>query len=174
VTNALAAFLRQRIDERGLRNRDVVMASGLSRQVVSKWVADQRDHISRLPDRATLEGFARALGVPTSVLLGKAVEALGLGYTSGDFVNSVGVASDEELLAEVQRRLTRAERARQAQAIDAEVEELLQALQHTAKAQGIRLDPDLEQRVLQFVEEQSLPGRTTQGDESSSGPGVSA
>lgn len=107
MTHALAAFITQRMDQRGLRNRDVVAASGLSRALVSKYVTDSRETLSRLPAKETLDGLARALGVSGEFLLGKAIEALGLGYTSGDFVSSVETASDQELLEELSSRLAR-------------------------------------------------------------------
>lgn len=105
MAHALAAFIRTEMDERKLRNRDVVAASGLSRALVSKYVTDKRETLTRLPDKATVEGFAKAFNVSSDFLLGKAIEALGLGYTSGDFINSVSTATDHELLGEIGRRL---------------------------------------------------------------------
>lgn len=114
MAHALAAFIREQMDERNLRNRDVVRDSGLSRALVSKYVTDHRDTLTRLPERSTLEGFAKAFKVPVDFLFGKAVESLGLGYTSGDFVNRVATASDRELLDEIEERLRKRgeERAR--------------------------------------------------------------
>lgn len=106
MAHALAEFIQQRMDEKRLRQRDVVATSGLSRALVSKYAADDREKLARIPERGTLEGFAKALGVPLDVLIGKAIESLGLGYTSGDFVNDVANASDRDLLDELERRLT--------------------------------------------------------------------
>jgi transcriptional regulator with XRE-family HTH domain len=106
MAHALAAFIEQQMTARKWRQRDVVSSSGLSRALVSKYAADERDRLTRLPERATLEGFAKAFNVPIDVLIGKAVEALGLGYTSGDFINSVATATHRELLDEIERRLT--------------------------------------------------------------------
>lgn len=105
MAHALAGFIQQQMEERRLRNRDVEAASGLSRQLVSKYAHDSRARLTRLPDKETLAGFARALRVSPEFLLAKAVESLDLGYTAGDFVNQVGSASDAELLEEIQRRL---------------------------------------------------------------------
>lgn len=105
MAHAFASFIRDRMDERGLRNRDVAMASGLSRQLVSKYATDERTKLTRLPEKETVDGFARALNVSADFLLGKAVEALDLGYSSGDFVNSVTTATNNELLEEIGRRL---------------------------------------------------------------------
>lgn len=105
MAHALAAFINERMNQRGLRNRDLVAASGLSRALVSKYVTDSRETLSRLPAKETLDGLAKGLGVSTEFLLGKAIESLGLGYTSGDFVNRVDAASDDELLYEIEARL---------------------------------------------------------------------
>jgi transcriptional regulator with XRE-family HTH domain len=105
MAHALADFIRQQMDERRLRNADVEKLSGLSRQLVSTYAKDKREKLTRLPERSTVEGFARAFGVSPDFLLGKAIEALDLGYTSGDFVNSVSTATDRELLDQIERRL---------------------------------------------------------------------
>lgn len=105
MAHALAAFIRQQMDERKLQNRDVAQASGLSRQLVSKYVKDQRDALTRLPSKETIDGLAKAFNLSSEFLLGKAIESLGLGYTSGDFVNSVASATDNELLEEIGQRL---------------------------------------------------------------------
>lgn len=107
MPHALAAFIAERMDQRGLRNRDLVTASGLSRALVSKYATDQRPTLSRIPAKETLDGLAKGLGVSPAFLLGKAIEALGLGYTAGDFVNSVGTATDRELVEELGARLER-------------------------------------------------------------------
>lgn len=125
MAHALAAFIRERTDEKGWRNADLVRESGLSRQVVSKHLNDEREVIARLPDKATLEGFAKAFGVPVDFLIGKAVESLGLGYTSGDFVNSVATVHDRELLAELRRRLDSAKPRVDVHFVDQFVELLL-------------------------------------------------
>lgn len=105
MTHALSNFIREEMLRRDLRNVDVEKASGLSRQLVSKLVTDQRETLTRLPERATLEGIALAFRVPLEFILAKAVESLGLGFTAGDFVSSVQTASDRELLGELERRL---------------------------------------------------------------------
>lgn len=111
MAHALTEFIRQQMDERRMRNADVERASGLSRQLVSKLVIDHREKLTRLPERATLEGVARAFHVPLEFVLGKAIESMGLGFSAGDFVNDVTSASNDELLAELGRRLRASERA---------------------------------------------------------------
>lgn len=107
MAHALAAFIAERMDQRGLRNRDLVSASGLSRALVSKYATDQRQTLNRLPAKETLDGLAKGLGVSPAFLLGKAIEALGIGYEAGDFVNGVETASDDELVDELRDRLER-------------------------------------------------------------------
>lgn len=105
MAHALAEFLRRQATERGWRNRDLERESGLSKQLVSRYLRDDRDTLTRLPEKATIEGFAKAYRVSPEFLLGKAIESLGLGYTSGDFVNSVATASDRDLISEIESRL---------------------------------------------------------------------
>ncbi|GAA1909128.1 hypothetical protein GCM10009737_07840 [Nocardioides lentus] len=105
MPHAFTAFLREQTDLRGWAQSDVVSASRLSRALVSKWLTDDRERLTRLPDRDTVAAFARAFGVSPEFLLGKAVEATGMGYTAGDFVNSVRTASDDDLVSELRRRL---------------------------------------------------------------------
>lgn len=107
MAHALTRFITERMDELGLKQRDVVSQSGLSRALVSKYVSDKRERITRLPDRATMEGFAKALRVPVSVLVARAVEALDIGYEAGDFINAVATADNRDLLDEIERRLSR-------------------------------------------------------------------
>lgn len=81
MTHALTRFIRGEMDERGWRNVDLEKKSTLSKQLVSKLVNDSRDRLSRLPDRATIEGLAKAFSVPPTSVLAKAVEALDLAST---------------------------------------------------------------------------------------------
>lgn len=106
MPHAFAQFIQERMDERGLRQKDLVERSGMSRALVSKWVTDDREKLTRLPEKETVDRLAKALSVSPEFMLGKAVESLGLGYTSGDFINSVATASDDELLREIGQRLT--------------------------------------------------------------------
>lgn len=106
MVNAFTEFLVERAEQKKLSApADLARATNLSRQVCWNWLTDDREKLTRLPSRSTLEAFAKALGVSFELLLGKAVEALGVGYTSGDFVNGVSMASDRELLDEIERRL---------------------------------------------------------------------
>ena len=103
--HALSTFLREQCARREMFGSVVAERFGLSRQLVSKWLTDDRQTITRLPDRATLQGFATALGVSTDFRPAKAVESTGLGYSAGDFVSSIECAEGDKLLAEIQRRL---------------------------------------------------------------------
>lgn len=106
--NALALFIEKQMSAREWRQRDLVKESGLSRAVVSKYATDSRETLTRLPQRATVEGLSKAFRVPPHVVLDVAIEALGLGYSSGDFINRVETASTEDLLDELRRRIPNA------------------------------------------------------------------
>jgi hypothetical protein len=107
MPHALGEFIRQQMDERGMRNRDLV-PFGFSRAQASRLINDRRDVLPQLPHRETLEGLAKAFGTNVEFMLGKAVEALGIGYTSADFVNEVKTASIDQLLDEIRERLAAA------------------------------------------------------------------
>jgi hypothetical protein len=106
VTHALADFIQKQADERGWGPTELGRASGHSRQLAFTWLNDRRTRLPRLPARKTLAGFAKAFGVSEEFLVSKAIEALGLGYTSGDFINSVENATDQQLLAQIEKRLS--------------------------------------------------------------------
>lgn len=106
MVHALAEFVQQRAKAKGWGSTEFSKHSGLSKQLCNTWLKDSRDKVSRLPEPATIAGFKKAFNVPTEFLLGKAIESLSLGYSSGDFINSVTTATDRELLDEIERRLT--------------------------------------------------------------------
>lgn len=82
--------------------------SGLSAQLVSKLLNDDRAVLPQLPDRGTLKALARAFRLPETVVLLKAVEALGVDVPDVPLVYGLPHASNDELLAEIRRRLTEA------------------------------------------------------------------
>lgn len=107
MVHALADFVQERARDKGWGPTDLARESGLSKQLCSNWLNDGRDRMSRLPLASTIDGFVKAFRVPKEFLLGKAIESLDLGYSAGDFVNSVTTASDRELLDEIEDRLTK-------------------------------------------------------------------
>lgn len=110
--HALRQFIQEQMDARGWRPADLVRASGLSKQLVSNHLNDDREVLAQRPSKATVTGYARAFKVSEDVVLSKVAAAMGVPI--GDLqpvVFSVSDASDAELLAELARRLS--ERARE-------------------------------------------------------------
>lgn len=94
-----------------MRNRDL-LPFGFSRAQASRLMNDRREVLPQLPHRETLDGLAKAFGTSSEFMLGKAIEALGIGYTAADFINEVRTASDQELLNEIRDRLARVAESR--------------------------------------------------------------
>lgn len=106
--HALRRFIQDEMDQRGWRPRDLARASGLSKQVVSLLVNDDRDVLPQLPRTSTLDALGRAFGVSTGHVTAVAVQALGVPDVSAPpVVHELASASDEELLREL---LARAEK----------------------------------------------------------------
>lgn len=105
MVHALARFVQERAQTKEWGPTDLARESGLSKQLCSNWLNDQRDKMPRLPAPETVAGFAKAFRVSREWLLAQAIESLGVGYEAGDFVNSVSTASDRELLEEIEERL---------------------------------------------------------------------
>lgn len=104
--HALGKFLQREIDARGWRVSDLVAASDLSKQTVYNLFEDKRPRMDRLPQRRTISGLARALGLPETDILAAAAEAMGApGPETSPASRPIQDVSDEELLQELARRL---------------------------------------------------------------------
>lgn len=102
----LQRFIQEQLDTRGWRQADLVQRSGLSRAHVSKLLKDQGDLLKQLPDRETLDGIARGLGVRVELVLSAAVSALGVPpATLPLMLPSTESLTNDQLLAELARRL---------------------------------------------------------------------
>lgn len=102
--HALTRFVRDAADARGWQQRDLVAASGLSRQVISTLWNDSRPALVQRPDDSTVQGLADGFGVGVEVVLAKVAEAMGLPTGTVTVYDASGVSNDE-LLAELGRRL---------------------------------------------------------------------
>lgn len=103
--HALRRFIQQELDARGWQAHDLAKASGLSRQLISKLVNDDREILPQLPRTTTLEALAQAFNVTTAHVTTVAVEALGVpGVNAPAIVHQIEEADDEELLRELLRR----------------------------------------------------------------------
>jgi transcriptional regulator with XRE-family HTH domain len=104
--NALRRFIQAELDSRGWQARDLVKVSGLSKQLVSNLVNDDRDVLPQLPRTTTLEALAHAFNVSTAHVTTVAVEALGVpGVNAPAVVHQIEEVDDEVLLRELLRRV---------------------------------------------------------------------
>lgn len=99
-------FIQGELDARGWRQADLVQKSGLSRQLISSIVNDDRDFLGQMPDEATLDGLATGLGVPVSRVRSAAARSL-VGYVdSGEpLTPALQEVSLDALLNELRRRV---------------------------------------------------------------------
>jgi transcriptional regulator with XRE-family HTH domain len=74
--HALGKFIQHRLDARGWKQIDLVRASGLTKQVVSRLLSD--DELHRMIAQPTIEGLAKGLGVEETVIILKSAEAIGV------------------------------------------------------------------------------------------------
>jgi transcriptional regulator with XRE-family HTH domain len=100
------AYIEDQLGRNQWTQADLARQSGLSKQVVSRLLTDEREQLARLPSQETLTGLARAFRVPLSVVVLKAAQACGVPVD----VTEVAVPAAEELttdqlLAEVRRRI---------------------------------------------------------------------
>jgi len=109
--HALRRFIQSELDTRGWQARDLVRVSGLSKQLVSNLLNDDRDVLPQLPRTTTLEALASAFGVTTAHVTTVAVEALGIpGVQAPTVVHQINDVDDEVLLRELLRRAVARER----------------------------------------------------------------
>lgn len=105
--HAFRRFIEDQMAERDWGQADLVGASKMSAQQVSKLLNDEREILPRMPEPSTIDGLARAFGIVTLPLIrAAAVRAMGVPdvptfeFTLKDF-------DDDALLAEVRRRMQR-------------------------------------------------------------------
>lgn len=112
--HALRELIQQRMDDlRYTSQADLVRATGLSRALISQYYNDDRDRLPQLPDVETMKKLASGLRVPYDVVLLAAAQAMGVPDRLLPVqVPSSGDLSDDELIAELGRRLTATENDR--------------------------------------------------------------
>lgn len=111
--HALQRFIREQMDDQDppWQQADLERASGLSKQQISKLMTSKSGRMSRMPADATIAGLARGLGVSENFIRLKVVESMGVDVGDVRLVRETRVASNDELLAEVRRRMTESEAA---------------------------------------------------------------
>lgn len=99
-------FIQTELDARGWRQAELVRRSGLSRQLISGILKDDRDHLGQMPDASTLEGIAQGLGVPEERVRTAAARSL-VGYEDDGtpLVVDLEDVSTDALVEELRRRI---------------------------------------------------------------------
>lgn len=69
-------FVQTELDARGWRQAELVRRSGLSRQLVSSILRDNRDYLGQMPDAETIEGLALGFDVPAETVRTAAARSL--------------------------------------------------------------------------------------------------
>jgi len=112
VINPLQRLIRQRLRERGLSYGEVARRGGLPRSTVYTLAVTR--NLSRPPRPATIDGLAKGLDVPVSVVRAAAAESTGLHYyddvtvpadSPGDHERELLIASIDELTPEDRRHV---------------------------------------------------------------------
>ena len=104
VGNELGRIIEERLDERGWPLTRLVDAAGLEPDVVAELVGPTE--LPAMPDEETLQALSDALDLPYRELVITAASACGLARSmEGERVYVLRFATNEELLAELRRRL---------------------------------------------------------------------
>lgn len=98
-------FVQAELDARGWRQAELVRRSGLSRQLVSNLLRDDREHLGNMPDPATIAGLARGFGVPEETVRAAAARAIvDYGDDGAPLALDLSTVSTDALLQELRRR----------------------------------------------------------------------
>lgn len=103
--HALRKYIQGEMDRRGWKAADLVLASGIAKQVVSSLLNDDRDRIDRMPTDRTIDGLAKAFSTSREVILNRVADAMGLPVDEPVIVYDARRVPNEELLRELERRL---------------------------------------------------------------------
>lgn len=107
VVHEFRRFIQQQMDLRNWTQAELARQSGLSRQQISRLLADPRPRLARLPEPETITGLANAfVGVSEKTIRAVAAKAAGAQIEGFPDLDLEAVSSDL-LLAELQRRLRR-------------------------------------------------------------------
>lgn len=100
-------FVQSELDARGWKQADLVHRSGLSRQVVSKILRDDREYLGQMPDESTLRALATGFEVPVERVRTAAARALARYDDAGEPLTAdLSSVSIDALLQEIKRRVT--------------------------------------------------------------------
>ncbi|MET7378676.1 helix-turn-helix transcriptional regulator [Streptomyces sp. NPDC005526] len=100
VLNTLQQMIKRRLDQNGWSYNDVARRGGISRSTVHHLATSRR--LAQVPQKSTLEGLAKGLGIPVAPVQRAAAEAAGVNLY---FEDSPEITDPEVeiLIASVQR-----------------------------------------------------------------------
>lgn len=102
-------FVQSELDARGWKQADLVRRSGLSRQVISKILRDDREYLGQMPDESTLAALATGFEVPIERVRTAAARALARYDDDGEPLTAdLSSVSIDALLQEIKRRVSNA------------------------------------------------------------------
>lgn len=102
--NALQEFIAAEMTARDWRQADLSRASGLSTKHISKMLRPGQ-RVAQMPDDETITGLATAFRTSEDAVRRIALQAMGIDLAPLHITRTVADASDDELLAELTRRL---------------------------------------------------------------------
>lgn len=106
VTNAYTALVNREMQRRGLSLTQLADRTSLTKQNLSRILNDTRETLKQRPDPETVEKLASGLNIPRDLVWSAVAEAMGIPVsTSNEFVRQIDEATDEELVAELSRRM---------------------------------------------------------------------
>jgi transcriptional regulator with XRE-family HTH domain len=99
-------FVQGELDARGWKQAELVKRSGLSRQLVSKLLSDNRPYLGQMPEESTLEGIARGFSMSVERVRFAAARSLA-GYEDDGhpIATDLSHVDIDALLGEVRRRV---------------------------------------------------------------------
>lgn len=103
--HALRKFVQDQMDARNWRATDLAARSGISKQVISGLLTDDRDTVDRMPTEKTIDGLCKAFRIDRDVLLAVIGEAMGLPVNRPTVVYDASRVPSDELILELARRL---------------------------------------------------------------------
>lgn len=156
-------FIEQQLAAREWRAADLVRASGMRAQQVSKLLTDNRDVLPQMPSADTLAALKSAFtGVPIEAIRAAALRGMGVPNVPEIMVD-LDAVDDDLLIAEVRRRMQRAAQVSSATIATMTDEERDRAIAEYMRAQGFDVpdstNPATKRGALRAVSESD--GTTT-------------
>lgn len=103
--HALRKFVQDQMDTRNWRAADLAARSGISKQVISGLLTDDRDTVDRMPTEKTIAGLCKAFSVSRDAVLAVVGEAMGLPVGRPTVIYDASRVPNDELIRELARRL---------------------------------------------------------------------